>query len=403
MLCGRPTGALSLKENPQANFLKDVLEAFMKKLFLIMFCLCSLNLFCYSREIDFDYEYHDYKAYAINEKIKVTNKTKELVDFSIYGRFYSRTNDSFQKIIDISCPEKAKNLEIPLNDISIKKGYYQFLKLYTDNDSVSFEISSKNNFINIIITDMPSFEKIQKYPRFTYGEKDTFAVQIDENNIYRFNCMYFKCQKNSDSEVFKRYICFYDYELGKGEKGTPEYIKYKYKLICMPCFTSSQLIEIEKKGKQLYELNMEQKKRLYENIELNPENLSYHAADYPRILTFSRNHEVGKKYIADTLNYYEVSPIGNDNYDIRGSYSRAVFHSTYGIWQFSMSDYQRIITYLGNIDVVRNDGVKLSLPYYECSDKLTSLDRDIEMLVKRNGDWQREIELTDDVRVILNK
>lgn len=68
-----------------------------------------------------------------------------------------------------------------------------------------------------------------------------------------------------------------------------------------------------------------------------------------------------------------------------------------------MSDYQRIITYLGNIDVVRNDGVKLSLPYYECSDKLTSLDRDIEMLVKRNGDWQREIELTDDVRVILNK
>jgi hypothetical protein len=68
-----------------------------------------------------------------------------------------------------------------------------------------------------------------------------------------------------------------------------------------------------------------------------------------------------------------------------------------------MSDYQRIITYLGNIEVVRNDGVLLSVPYYECSDKLTTVDSDIEILVKRKGDWQREVSLTSEVREILNK
>ena len=45
----------------------------------------------------------------------------------------------------------------------------------------------------------------------------------------------------------------------------------------------------------------------------------------------------------------------------------------------------------------------LSVPYYECSDKLTTVDYDIEMLVKRNGDWQREVSLTSEVREILNK
>jgi hypothetical protein len=248
---------------------------------------------------------------------------------------------------------------------------------------------------------MPSFEQIQKYPRFSYGEEDQFCVYVNENKTYRFNCLYFLCQKNHYSEVFKRYICFYDYELGKGEKGSPEYIKYKYTLICMPCFTKEQLLEIQEKGKQLYNLNEEQKNRLNENIELNPDNLSYHMPDYPRISTFSRNAEIGKKYIADRLYYYEVYPMGNANYDVRGTYSRAVFHCPTGISYFSMSDYQRIITYLGNIEVVRNDGVLLSVPYYECSDKLTTVDSDIEILVKRKGDWQREVSLTSEVREML--
>ena len=215
--------------------------------------------------------------------------------------------------------------------------------------------------------------------------------------------MYFNCAKNDYSEIFHRYVCLYDYELGKGEIGSPDYIKYKYTLICMPCFTNEDWLAINEKGKQLYYLNQEQKKRLNENIELNVDDLSYHTADYPRIAIFSHADIVGKKYIADQLQYYEVSNMGNDNYDIRGTYSRAVFHCPSGITHFGMGDFQRIITYLGNIEVVRNDGVVLSVPYYECSDKLTELDYDIETLIKRNGDWQREISLTEDVRLILNK
>ena len=400
MLCGRPHRGANYKI--YIHFSKKIMEITMKKLLFILIVL-SFHFLCYSREIDFDYEYHNYESYNINEKIKVTNKTKENVDFSIYGRLYSRSNDSFCKIIDVSATTKTKNTFFAIEENDIKKGKYEFLKIYTANDLVTFEISSKDNYLNILITDMPTFEQIQKYPRFTHGEEDQFCVYIDENVTYKFNCMYFLCTKNNHSEIFKRYICFYDYELGKGEKGSPEYIKYKYTLTCMPCFTVEQQLEIQEKGKQLYSLNEEQKRRLHENIELNPDNLSYHMADYSRISTFSRNDEIGKKYIADRLNYYEVSYMGNDNYDVRGTYSRAVFHCPTGISHFTMSDYQRIITYLGNIEVVRSDGVLLSVPYYECSDKLTTVDSDIEMLVKRNGDWQREVSLTSEVREILNK
>lgn len=382
----------------------------MKKIFFILITL-TFHFLCYSREIDFDYEYHNNEKYIINEKIKVTNKTEKNVNFSIYGRLYSRGDNPLKKIVDISSPAKARNKVYALEDGTIEKRKYEFIKILSENDSVTFEIipkgdhfNPKEDFLNIIIVDMPTtFEQIQKYPRYSHGVSDEFCVKIDENITYKFNCLYFRCQKNNYSELFNRYICFYDYELGKGEKGFPEYIKYKYTLICMACFTEEQIKAIEEKGKQLYKLNEEQKKRLKENIELNKDNLSYHMADYPRISTFSRNSEIGKKYIADRLNYYDVSYMGNNNYDVRGTYSRAVFHCPTGIIHFSMSDYQRIITYLGNIDVVRNDGAVLSVPYYECSDKLESIDSDIEVLVKRDGDWQREIELTKEVREILNK
>lgn len=239
--------------------------------------------------------------------------------------------------------------------------------------------------MKIKIYDKPSFEQVNQFKwRFIDGFESTIKIKISDYVDYEFNCLYFCCQKNKNSEIFKRYVVFLDYKLGDGAKGTPEYIKYKYTPICMPCYTEEHWKAIEAKGMEIYKLNEEQKKRLQENIALNKDDLSYAANQYPTRVLFSRNGRIGEKHIATNLNYYTVTYIGEDNYDILGTYSRAVFHCQTGLSHFTMADYERIVTYLGTIEVVRNDGVIMSLPYYEYSDKIY-IDHDIETLVSRKG------------------
>lgn len=373
---------------------------------------CIFLLFVYfsnlifAREAHFEREVESIKS--IRNGIIFQNKTKS--DVSVEVRLmllcfdYSRPELRYKTILNakLNANEK-KSFSTDITEESIMFDSYSNIKLLCENENITYEIKNSSKGLTIVITDLPTYEQLQKYPRYNSGWDGTIDVSIEDGRTYSVNALFFMSQKNDYSEALSRYVCFYDYELGKGEKGSPQYIKYKRTLLCEPYFTIEQRTAVEEKVKLIYQKNVEHYSRVKENIEINQNDLNYHINDFEKISFFSRNHIVGKKYLDRNLNYYDVRPMGDGNYDIAGKYDRAVFHSNTGLSHFTMTDYQRVLTYLGNIDVVRNDGVKLSLPYYECSEELPAIDNDISMIISRGFDWQWDVELTDEARKILKK
>ncbi|WP_443738885.1 hypothetical protein [Treponema sp.] len=375
--------------------------SFLVLLFLLPFCV-------FAREAVFDGNYN-----SIKNGISIINKTKQESNL----KFLICDNEPYGYSLMIPQPEleyklvanetivasEKKEINLEFNDEEIDFTNIEHLKIIVENENITFEVANTSKGLKVTIFNMPTFKQISNYPRYNSGWDDIINIPVEDNKIYSVVCLKFMCQKNEYSENLTRYVCFYDYELGKGEKGTPEYLKYRRNLICKPYFTKEQKTEVEDIIKQIYKKNVQQYERIKENLELNQDNLNYHMNEFETISTFSRNHEIGKKYLMQSLNYYDVRDMGDNNYDIYGTYSRAIFHSNNPLGHFTMSDYQRILTYLGNIDVVRDDGVKMSLPYYECSASLEEIDRDIVTIVKQGFDWQHEIYLTDEVKEELRK
>ena len=88
---------------------KKFMEITMKKLLFILIVL-SFHFLCYSREIDFDYEYHNYESYNINEKIKVTTKQKKMLIFQSTESYTQEAVILFVKLSMFQLQQKRKIL-----------------------------------------------------------------------------------------------------------------------------------------------------------------------------------------------------------------------------------------------------------------------------------------------------
>ena len=365
----------------------------MKRNFLIIIALLSIQ-FCFPRDMEFS------GSWAIYKNLEVKNLTKESTELDFFGKEDKTSSTEYINFasVKIDGKENKKIQTKPryVSNFGTPYGGYPRIFIRTSNDNITCEIHESGNKTKVIVKEKPkTFEKVQKYELIDRFDTSTYKIKIDENTYYEINCKYVIHQKNPNSERFKTGIIFYNYELGTGEKGTYDYIRYKSKLIYKHCFTDEQIENVTKKVYELYQLNKEFKERIEENKRLNPSDLTYNKNAYPILQFFSEASAKGKKYIANDLNYYEINPIGNDDYELigRGTLSRGIFHAPAGLGRFTISDTERIVQYLGTTDVITNRGYHLTLPYFECLGA-PKYNREVASIVAKGGNWDKEIEIS---------
>lgn len=379
-------------------------RGFMRKniLFVSLLLIVS-NMF--SRTVDFNYMNHNYVEYIINEEIRIRNKTDYDIELAILACKDGDNVNELSEITRAQIKSKGKISLVPnFDDASVQKGFFQLIRINTSNNNVTFKVKSNRSYLEIVIQNLPTYSQVSEYRRSRKLRRDEIEVKVAEDIYHRLPCLIQTSQKNYDSEVFIRYIVVNEYFLGSGEKGSREYIEYTYKPVCMPYYTEEHKQAVQEFGNRMYELSEEQKKRIKENIELNPDDVTYLARDYPRTTVFCASHIVGQKYIVDKLNYFNITSMNTyHHYYVWNEYTRAVFHCPHGLGGISQVYNKRVITYLGKTEVVRSDGVVVSERYYECSPRLENFSEKLLGIIKENGNWDNEIILTGEVWDILKK